>query len=1030
MSSDQNKYGIDHLIGGATLPKDANPTIRGSIRRADPDGNPEPHFTGLNGTTLNLDYSPTGAQAINFTSDDLDDAITAINAVDALNLKAAEEDGYLRLSNLNGGSKNYLKVAGGTAVPILGFRVDPLPGSASFAGEISTASPGRQQGQNNPHGTALVAGDEDLTSAGINRAIIGALLHAERLAGDLDLESLAVQEVAVTVQAHPISGERVFRIQDPTLRIPIRGFGIAVSNPAAGLLDSQFMIMEISGGQSQEYIDPTNATFYGRVVNVYYDDLSNTLDDTASFVAWGTPDGKSIFNKTATDDKHAATAITLVDGDVISVTGATFQALDCSPGDTVLIEAATNNDPFNHNGEFIITEVFSEEDIRVRPKTSFDRTFSSTDIPRGLNQSLPGGTSYGTLKVLIGDFISASDLVFEVAPTAVPASSAVRMLIGRRVQETRLPLADAGLPSLNKSNVRVAELIRIHSVTASSLRHASSHIDAPAVAGAPDSLTIGTVEAQLAELLTHINNLIAGQVTYGGGVNWADGTPNPSVSLEAQVDKMLNDLTGAAGSAKLSAAAGPAWADTTTNPAERLDQRTDSIIDDLANVANDGAAKLHALAAGNLLIGTLRAQLTQLDTEWLRLARANTVSATQTFTATQKMNQATGTPSLVREIQPGTNQHDLIWESPGGTGLGKIRIYSGDGGVLSLTVNAEWGSVADRWTYDDTDPDDRATMIRLTSTNIEFSNASDKASGEWTDAEWDELFRFRDTQDTWETAKTILPISGSGIDLGALVASDSFGKVVTRFLGLGEDALDLPNGRFLSMYGSKSQYTGDYISKYQGIWARAGHRFFDDFIRESTAIADDPWVSHASGTGASVTGDSGNVADVRHLGTTAGHMTLYLDHLIVRLTDGVMWRFRMDVQASFTSTIRVGFFDSTVPDVNELSLNYDDTNGFRVERGVGTEFTDLNNDAIAAGQRWFTFCLIGTRLSWVIDTVEPDPESLTFTGSGPDDQTGSATITVPTGLSVFGIQAETPGSSFEARVFVDQIEVITLAREF
>lgn len=602
MSSDQNKYGIDHLIGGTTLPKDANPAIRGSIRRADPDANPEPHFTGLNGTTLNLDYSPTGAQAINFTSDDLDDAITAINAVDVSNLKATEEDGYIRLQNLNGGSKNYLKVMGGTSAAILGFRVNPLPGSASFAGEISTASPGRQQGQNNPHGTALVAGDEDLTSAGINRAIIGALLHAERLAGDLDLESLAVQEVAVTVQDHPISSQRVFQIQDPTLRIPIRGFGIAVSNPAAGLLDAQFMLMEISGGQSQEYIDPTNATFYGRVINVYYDDLSNTLDDTASFVAWGTPDGKSIFNKTATDDKHAATAITAVDGDIISITGATFQALDCSPGDTVLIEAATNNDPFNHNGEFIITEVFGEEDIRVRPKTSFDRTFSSTDIPRGLNQSLPGGTSYGTLKVLIGDFISASDLVFEVAPTAIPASSVIRMLIGRRIQETRLPLADAGLPSLNKSNVRVAELIRIHAVTAASLRHASNHIDAPAVAGAPDSLTIGTVEAQLAELLGHVNNLIAGQVTYGGGVTWADGTPNPSVSLEAQVDKILTDLAIGAGSIKIASEALPAWADATANAAGAIYEQLDAIIQALALGA--GSAKIAQPASDNWADGT------------------------------------------------------------------------------------------------------------------------------------------------------------------------------------------------------------------------------------------------------------------------------------------------------------------------------------------------------------------------------------------------------------------------------------------
>lgn len=601
MSSDENKYGLGHLIGDANLLRNANPTIRGAIRRVDPDANPAPHFTGLNGTILNIDYSPTGAQAINFTSDDLDVAITTINALDASNLQAIDDDGYLRLLNLNGGSKNHLKIMSGTAASILGFVTNPLPGSASFAGEIATAPPGRQQAQNNPHGTALLAGDEDLQSSSINRAVIGSLLHAERLAADFDLETLAIQEVAVTIQAHPISGERVFRIQDSTLRIPIRGFGIAVSNPASGLLDSQFQLLEVSGGVTQEYIDLTNASWYGRVVNVYYDDLTNTLDDTASFAVWGTPDGKSIFNKAATDDKHAATSITLVDGDILSVTGATFQALDCAPGDTALIAAATNNDPFNHNGEFVIIEVLSETQIRVRPKSPFDRTFSSSDTPRSLNSSLPGGTNYGTVKVLIGDLISASDLVFEVAPTDAPASSAIRMLVGRRAQATRVPLADAGLAALTKNNVRISELLRIHAVTAASLRHPSNHIDAPAVAGSPDSLTLGTVEEQLAEILAHLNALIAGQVTYAGGSAWADGSTNPSTTLENQVDKMILDLAGIAGGAnsgvgKIGVAEAVAdWVDGNGPfPAETLWLRLERIVGNLGAglLANQGAKRV------------------------------------------------------------------------------------------------------------------------------------------------------------------------------------------------------------------------------------------------------------------------------------------------------------------------------------------------------------------------------------------------------------------------------------------------------
>lgn len=606
MSSDQNKYGVPHLIGGTNLPKDANPAIRGSVRREDPDANPAPHFTGLNGTTLNLDYSPTGAQAINFTSDDLDDAITTINAVDAANLEATDDNGYLRLRNLNGGSKNYLKIISGDAAPLLGFRIDPLPGSASFAGEISTSPAGSQTGQDNPHGTALVASDEDLSSSGINRAIIGALLHVERIAGDLDLETLVIKEVAVTVLDHPISGEKVFRLQDPALRIPIRGFGINVSNPAAGLLDSQLMMMEHTAGQSHEFIDLSDAAPFGRIAGVFYDDLTNTLDDTVTFAAWGTPDGKSIFSKAASADKHAATAITTIDGDIINVSGATFQALDCSPGDTVLLESATNNDPFNHDGEFIITEVFDEETIRVRPKSLFDRTFSSSETPRGLNQNLPGGTSYGTLKVLIGDFISANDLVFSILPTSlVNGIHSVRMLVGSRLQDTRLPLADAHKPSLAKSDRRMAELLRIHAVTATSFRHTTAAIDGGATAGSPDSLSADTLDNQLIELLGHINNLIAGQVTYAGGVAWADGTTNPATDLESQVDKMLTDLATGNGAAKIQATAAPIWADATNRPAETLADRVDGIISDLASTAaGAGTEKIGGSALPNFADGT------------------------------------------------------------------------------------------------------------------------------------------------------------------------------------------------------------------------------------------------------------------------------------------------------------------------------------------------------------------------------------------------------------------------------------------
>lgn len=710
MSSDQNKYSLSQLIGKADLPRDANPSIRGAIRREDPDANPAPHFTGLSGTSLTLDYSPTGVQVINFVSDDFDLAINAINAVDALNLEASDENGYLRLRSLSGGSKNYLKVMSGDAAPILGLQVDPLPGSASYAGEVSTAPPGAQSGQSNPQGTALVAADEDLSSASINRAIVGALLHAERAGVDLDLETLTIQEVAVTVQDHPVSGERVFRIEDDSIRIPIRGFGVAVSNPADGLLDNQFQLMEVAGGQSQEFIELTNAEFYGRVTNVYYDDLTNTLNGGTSFATWGTPDGRSIFGKLATDIKHAATAISGVYGDIVTVAGATFVTLSCSPGDTVLIAGATNNDPFNHDGEFVITEVISEEIVRLRPKSEYDQTYSSTETPRGLNEDLPGGTAYGTLAVLIGDYINASSLVFEVGPTTVPASSAVRMIVGRSSKDMRLPASDAAMPALTKNGIRMAELLRTHAVTAAGLRHGSDHIDGTAVGGVFDTLTSDTVEAQLAEIIGHLNTLIAAQVSYAGGPFWRDDTPNPATTVEAQLDK---------------------------------------IIFDLGEATVDGANKISALATGDLTPnGSVRSHLTLLDTLWLKLSRANTVSGIQTFTAAnlfQAVNLFSKTqrvepdvpndPALRNTVVPTLDQYNTLFEGAAGPEDAKlVRLMYGFDGRIVMTINAGWDTVGEEWSSDVSASE--STMMTLTDSGMILSYNAPTAST-WSDGAWD-----------------------------------------------------------------------------------------------------------------------------------------------------------------------------------------------------------------------------------------------------------------------------------------------------
>ena len=125
-------------------------------------------------------------------------------------------------------------------------------------------------------------------------------------------------------------------------------------------------------------------------------------------------------------------------------------------------------------------------------------------------------------------------------------------------------------------------------------------VGAAATASAPNSLSAGTVRSQLDALLAFINahiNLASGAhaasaVTYAGGSNWADGTTNPSTTVEAQLDKIVSDLVAAA-----------------------------------------GAARIGAAASGNLPAGTVRSQLDSIDATAVRTNVANVFTANQTLAA-------------------------------------------------------------------------------------------------------------------------------------------------------------------------------------------------------------------------------------------------------------------------------------------------------------------------------------------------------------------------------------------------------------
>ncbi len=155
------------------------------------------------------------------------------------------------------------------------------------------------------------------------------------------------------------------------------------------------------------------------------------------------------------------------------------------------------------------------------------------------------------------------------------------------------------------------------------------------IVGALGTIAFGTIYSVMSALK------VAGSIEYGGGGTWADGTTNPAVSVEGQLDKVISDLASTSGgSAKVGSAAivgtsntiaaaglhtqlaalklasnieysgGGTWADASTNPATVVESQLDKIISDLGG--SGGAAKIGAATTGNFTGTSVQADIAQL----------------------------------------------------------------------------------------------------------------------------------------------------------------------------------------------------------------------------------------------------------------------------------------------------------------------------------------------------------------------------------------------------------------------------------
>jgi hypothetical protein len=314
-------------------------------------------------------------------------------------------------------------------------------------------------------------------------------------------------------------------------------------------------------------------------------------------------------------------------------------------------------------------------------------------------------------------------------------------------------------------------------------RHAAEDIGAAVIDGNPFALPAGTVRSQVAALLAHLNehkNAVssahpAAAVTYSAGGGWADGAPNPAGTVQGQLDKIVADLSGGGGAAKLGAsavsgsphaldtgtvqgqigallahlnahanatgdahlasairyAAGPVWLGGRANPAATAQAQLDKIVSDLGVQADadDGAGRIGAApAAGtprNLLAGSVRSQLDAL------LGFINTAGAldlANSWAAKQSFLGASSTePALAVDTAASTRR--LALELRGNDF--RMRLYYAARN-LELTLNARWNGAS--WERENSGL--TSARLVIARNEVRFQQVATTVASPFTDAAW------------------------------------------------------------------------------------------------------------------------------------------------------------------------------------------------------------------------------------------------------------------------------------------------------
>jgi len=182
-------------------------------------------------------------------------------------------------------------------------------------------------------------------------------------------------------------------------------------------------------------------------------------------------------------------------------------------------------------------------------------------------------------------------------------------------------------------------------------------------------------------------NVPAVSITYAGGAAWADGTTNPATTVEAQLDKIVTDLAGTAGAAKIGATAGPNWADSSASSAgSGLKDKVDNIVTSLAGTSGEARVGAAASTATYADGGTLTPASAHVKSKFEKLVgdvgattgetRVGAAATTATFADALVLTPST--PSV-------KGKFEALVTALGGSG-GGIKVGATTGGERTSTT--------------------------------------------------------------------------------------------------------------------------------------------------------------------------------------------------------------------------------------------------------------------------------------------------------------------------------------------------------